>query len=594
MSVLHFKTNKSIFALILILLLSFSFVNAQNSRTAQGNNGMVATAHPLASGAALKILKMGGNAVDAAVAAAFTIGVVEPDGSGLGGGGGMVIYLKEQNKPVYINYYQQASEKINEITYDRNKDRHTAKSILIPGTVEGLTTALRQFGTLPLATVMEPAIYYAENGFEIDETLAKIILDNVEMLQIDAVTSSVFLDEDFPRMEGDSLKQPQLAKTLRIISRQGRDGFYGGAVAKEIISRVSAGGGVMTPADLKNYKAEVTVPLQGTYHGYKVLSANIPQSGATIIQSLNMLENVDLKKMGHFTVSARTLHLMAETFRRSYTDRWTFIGDPRFGEVPVKGLLSKEYAKKRFNEINPTKAVPPKYRKTKAGNPFEYNSQLQESDKAFFEQNKVRSFKQAVAYSWVTNSSEAEYDGGHTTHLSVIDKDGNAVSLTQTLGTFFGSGKTYAGVLFNCGMSNYSSSAKINMVKPGMRPRSSIAPTIVLKGQNPFMIVGSPGAGRIIATVVELIVNAVDFGMDVTQTNDAPRFYCQKWDDYLHIEYGISQDVQKQLKAFGHTIKYYEAPDLFFGGAQLIYIDPKTGVYYGSADKRRGGVAMGY
>ncbi len=595
---------------------------------------MVATAHPLASQAALDILKMGGNAVDAAVAAAFTIGVVEPDGSGLGGGGGMVIYLKEQKQPIYINYYQQASEKINELNYDRNKDRHTAKSILIPGTVEGLTTALRRFGTLPLATVMEPAIRLAESGFEIDETLAKIILDNVEMLQIDSVTASIYLDEGFPRMEGDSLKQPELAKTLRTIARLGRNGFYSGAVAQEIIKQVTAGGGVMTPADLKNYKAEVTVPLHGTYRGYDVLSANVPQSGATIIESLNMLENANLKKMGHFSVSAPTLHLMAETFKRAYADRWYYVGDPRFGHVPVRGLLSKQYAKERFSDINQFMAVPKKYRKTKEGNPGKYDSapairhkaELQERNgtKQWSDENqegtsgieewgedlmdsfgsvkkKERPLRKtkieasdSITIESPSFSSEEEFDGGHTTHLSVIDKDGNAVSLTQTLGTFFGSGKTYAGVLLNCGMSNYSSTASINVVKPGMRPRSSISPTIILKNKKPFMVVGSPGAGRIISTVIELIVNAIDFGMNAEQINAAPRFYCQKWDNYLHLEYGIKPDVQKKLSQMGHNIKSYESLDLFFGGAQLILVDPKSGVYFGSADPRRGGVAMGY
>ncbi len=373
MFVSQVKTTKVFFTLFLTLFFYVSSVPAQPGGMAQGQNGMVATAHPLASQAALDILKMGGNAVDAAVAAAFTIGVVEPDGSGLGGGGGMVIYLNDHKEPIYINYYQQASEKINELNYDRNTDRHTAKAILIPGTVEGLTTALRRFGTLPLATVMESAIHYAETGFEIDETLAKIILDNVEMLQIDSVTASIYLDEGFPRMEGDSLKQPELAKTLRAIARLGRNGFYAGPVAAEIIAQVKAGGGVMTPADLKHYKAQVTVPLQGTYRGYQILSANVPQSGTTIIESLNMLENVDLKKMGHFSVSAPTLHLMAETFKRTYADRWYYVGDPRFGYVPVNGLISKAYAKERLSDINRFMAVPKRNRKTKEGNPGKYD-----------------------------------------------------------------------------------------------------------------------------------------------------------------------------------------------------------------------------
>lgn len=633
MFLLRNKQKSLFFVLISFSLFCYSNVSAQDSRTAQGKNGMVATAHPLASEAALKILKMGGNAIDAAVAAAFTIGVVEPDASGLGGGGGMVVYLKKENKSFYINFYQQASSRINEINFNRETDRHSVKSILIPGTTEGLTTALRKFGTLPLLTVMESAIYYAEHGFEVDETLAKIILDNVEMLQIDSVTSRIYLDEDFPRMEGDTLKQPELTKTLRTIARLGRNGFYTGPVAEEIVSRINAGGGAVTIDDFKNYRAHISKPLIGSYRGYTILGTDAPQSGATIIQALNMLENVNLKESGHYSTSPATLHIMAETFKRAYADRWSFIGDERFGYVPLNGLISKDYARERYLDINQFKAVPKKYQKTQAGNPGKYDTQKsiksnstgKQVEKHFkrsdenqegtsshntWSDNMFVSFggrketagslkkykatsKNTINIESDSFSNEEEFDG-HTTHLSIIDKEGNAVSLTQTLGTFFGSGQTFAGVLLNCGITNFSQSSPINMVKPGMQPRSSIAPTIVLKEQNPFMVVGSPGAGRIIATVVELIVNAVDFGMDVTQTNDAPRFYCQKWDNHLHIESGISQEVQDKVAGMGHNVRYYGSLDLFFGGAQLIYIDPETGVYYGSADKRRGGAAIGY
>ena len=593
----HFwKSQKQILIVSFVLIsIGFSTLFADQSEAVQGKNGMAATAHPLATKAAIDILKMGGNAVDAAVAAAFTIGVVEPDGSGLGGGGGMVVYLKDQDKSFYINYYQQASGRIDEIDFNRDTDRHTVESILIPGTTEGLTTALEKFGTLPLSKVMEAAIFYAENGFEVDQTLATIILDNMEMLQIDSSTSQIYLDEGFPKMEGDSLKQPELAKTLRLIAQKGRDGFYAGPIAEELISQINTRGGAVCKDDFDNYKAIISEPVLGSYRGYTVLGADAPHSGATIIQALNMLENDDLQELGHYSNSANTLHLMAETFKRAYTDRWYFIGDKRFGDVPQDGIVSKKYAQKRFEEINHLKAVPETYRKTKPGNPAEFQLNAPEKLKSSIKMQLDGIEQPAYAFEteYIDNKVEQEYDG-HTTHLSIVDKNGNAVSLTQTLGTFFGSGHTFAGVLLNCGITNFSANAKINQVKPGMRPRSSISPTIVLKEKNPFLVVGSPGAGRIIATVVELIVNAVDFGMNVTETNDAPRFYCQKWDDYLHIEYGISQTVQDQLTEMGHNLKYYAAPDLFFGGAQLIFVDQKTGTYFGSADKRRGGVAIGY
>lgn len=568
----------------LFISLFFITVSSWAGTTATGKKGMVATAHPLASKAGLSILKQGGNAVDAAVAAAFTIGVVEPDGSGLGGGGGMVIYLQDKKDARYINYYQQTGERAAEVKYAGDADRHTARSILVPGTVAGLTLALEKFGSLPLSTVMQPAIDAAENGFEIDATLARIILDNVEVLQSHPQTSATYLDEGFPRMEGDSLFQPQLAQTLRRIAQKGRAGFYQGPVAQKIVDGIQAGGGLLTLDDFSSYEAELTQPAVGSYRGYQVLSAQVPQSGTTIIEALNMLELVPLSQWGHYSTSAKTLHLMAETFKRTYADRWRYVGDPRFNRIPTAVLLDKGYAKERFNSIDMERAKPQKNRKTKAGNPLKYETgALDRLDEAAFYANLA-----------ATVGHETGYDGGHTTHLSVIDKDGNAVALTQTLGTFFGSGQTYAGVLMNCAMSNFSRTAKVNQVRPRMRPRSSISPTVVLKDDKPFLVVGSPGAGRIISTVVELIVNAIDFNMSAEEMNDAPRFYCQKWDDYLHLEYGISDAVAAKLSEMGHTIQKYPTRDLFFGGAQVILINTQTGLYEGSADKRRGGVAFGY
>lgn len=602
-----------------------------------GHNGIAAAAQPLASQAAIDMLKAGGNAVDAAVAAAFAIGVVEPDGSGLGGGGGMVIYLAETGQSIYINYYQSTSHEIQQITYDTENDRHSAKAVLVPGTVAGLTLALEKFGTLPLARVLEPAIRYAEEGFEVDATLASLLLDNLEMLQADPATAEVFLDEGFPKMEGDLLIQPALAKTLKTIAAEGRDGFYRGPVAEALSSTITAMGGILTMEDLASFEAELTTPLEGSYRGYRIISANVPQSGASIIQALNMFEHENLAQSGHYSKSARTLHIMAETFRRVYADRWQFLGDPNFSYVPVNGLISKQFAQERYNEINRYKADPRQYRATPAGNPARYDQArtrvetmtVEPSQKVEWgddEEEMTSGYEdwgENVFDSWggrkksgdtktktkkaqpVKDSSDAlddddepddekEYDGGHTTHLSVIDKNGNMVALTQTLGTFFGAGITIEGVLMNCGMSNFSTSAAVNMVKPDMRPRSSISPTVVLKDNKPFMVVGSPGAGRIPCAVAEILVNVIDFGMNAYEANSAPRFYCQKFDDYLYLEGGIDPAVAEELERMGHTLRKYEGLDLFFGGAQLILVDPATGLYYGSADPRRGGRAVAY
>lgn len=535
---------------------------------------MVAAAHPLASNASLEILKMGGNAVDAAVAAAFVIGVVEPDGSGLGGGGGMLIYLSKEKKPVYINYYQSAPLQVDKLDYNSKTDNRTVKAILVPGTVAGLTTALEKYGTLPLSVVMAPAIKYAEEGFPIDATLAGIILDHVEILQNYSSTASTYLREGFPIMEGDTLIQEELAETLKLISIEGSNGFYSGSLAEEMVNAISAEGGILTIDDFNNYKAQISEPTYGAYRGYKILSAHEPQSGASIVEALNILENEDLKKLGHYSTNVETLNLMAETFRRVYADRSAFIEDPNFSYVPIDGLISKEYAQARYEDINRNSTEPIDYRKTKPGNPKNFHEQI---DSVLLENDKV-----------------LEFDGGHTTHLSVIDKDGNAVSLTQTIGTFFGSTFTANGVLFNNGMANFSSTSSINRKEPYKQPRSSISPTIILKDDMPKIVVGSPGASRIIAIVVELIVNIIDFGMSAEEANNFPRFFCQKFDDYLYVESRIPEDIIVELQKRGHNVRVLGDFDLFFGGAQLITVDPQTGIYYGSADRRRGGTAVGY
>lgn len=563
---------KSLHLAIFLTLFMQLVIQGQPVAPTSGRNGMVATAHPLASAAAIEMLKSGGNAVDAAVAAAFTIGVVEPDGSGLGGGGGMVIYLKKEKKSVFINYYGRSSENASSADFKIRRDDYSAKAIEVPGTVAGLLLAHEKFGSLPLHQIMGPAIRLAENGFAIDGTLAKLILDNVENIMKDSVTASVFLQDGFPRMEGETLVQRDLAEVLKTISQQGKDGFYKGKLAQAFVKGIRDRGGVLTERDFSSYEAEITRPLEGTYRGYDILTANLPQSGISLIEGLNMLENYDLKTNGHFSESAKTLHVIAEVEKLIYADRYEYVGDPDFVSVPVTGLTSKEYARVRFNSIDQSKLDPPTYREAEYGDPSEYNNALK-----------------------LQKVVEPEASGGHTTHLSVVDKEGNAVSLTQTLGLFFGSGQTVSGVLFNNAMTNFSYNVEnVNYLQNSKRCRSSITPTIILKNDNPYLILGSPGASRIITTLIELVVNIIDFGMDVNEANIAPRFYCQKFEDFLHVEAGIKPEVRSELEKMGHNIKVYEGIDLFFGGAQMIYVDPVTGVYSGSADKRRGGIAIGY
>lgn len=557
---------------ILVITGCFSVSIAQDSSVS--SNGMVATAHPLASRAAIEMLKSGGNAIDAAIAAAFAIGVVEPDGSGLGGGGGMVIYLKDRAESYYINYYARASERGSESGYSGSNDAHTAKAICVPGTVAGLTMAHEKFGTLSLSKVLGPAIRYASEGFEIDATLAKLILDNIETVMADEATMNIFCEDGFPLMEGDRIVQKELAQTLSVIAKKGGKGFYEDELAESMVRGIADRGGVLTLNDFASYEAQFTTPLYGTYRGYNIVTANAPQSGLCLIEALNILENYDLRNAPHYSESAEILHLIAETERFVYADRTAYLGDPRVADVPVEGLISKEYGTQRFHQINKERLDPPRYRDVEEGDPFPF-----------------------VKKDPVPVVEEEDLSGeGHTTHLSVIDKEGNCVALTQTLGLFFGSGQTVNGVLFNCAMTNfaYRSKNSINLYKDGKQSRSSILPTIILKEGEPFLIAGSPGAARIIATVIEVVINMIDYEMNVVEANLAPRFFVRDSEDFLYLESGIKPEVRVKLEEMGHTLRVYEGIDLFFGGVQMIYINPEDKKYYGSADKRRGGMAIGY
>ena len=545
--------------LFFLITFQFNYFAQQNElQPVSGQNGMVATAHPLASQAAYRILNNGGNAVDAAIAAAFAIGVVEPDGSGLGGGGCMTLYLKNENKTYYINFYQQAPALIQEMKYTRKEDGIAAKTALVPGAVAGLTYALEHYGTRTIKEVTEDAVKYADNGFEIDNTLAGIILDNIEILQKYNETADVFLPDGFPLMQGDTLKQKALAGTLKQISQNGAKGFYEGEIAERIVIAMNAEGNKCSLEDLKNYKVRITEPLKGTYRGYDIYSANAPQSGATLIETLNMFENIDFEHLGHYTESADVLHLMSEVFLRSYADRYEYLGDPEFAELPLDMLTSKSFAEERYKTINLNRTSEEGYRQTNPGSLLD---------------------SEAMA---------------HTTHISVVDAEGNMVSLTQTLGTFFGCGFSVEGIIFNSSLINYSSKVEVNQVKGGKQSRSTVSPTIILKDGEPFMCLGTPGGGRIISTLAEIIVNVIDFGMNAEEANQAPRFYCQVNDDYLNLEGRINESIQTDLEKKGHKLKMYEDFDLFFGGAQFVIVDWKNHIYYGTADKRRGGVALGY
>jgi len=614
-----------------LLFLVFAFV--WSTALAGGVGGVAATAHPLATEAANEMLSRGGNAVDAAVAAAFAIGVVEPDGSGIGGGGGMLVYLHDRRQTVYINYYPQAPQDPGSISFSARQERDTAKSALVPGTVAGLCQALRDYGTLPLSVVMAPAIRYAGEGFPVDPTLAGLLLDNMEAIAARPPLAEIFMSSGFPKMEGELLQQPELAHVLELVAAQGPDGFYKGETAARLVAGVTEGGGVMTLADLAAFQPTMSEPLRGTYRGVEVVTAPAPHSGATLLESLNMLEHVEFESKDHFTSSARDIHLMAEVFRRTYADRSQYLGDPRFMDVPADGLVAKAYAAERFAEINPYRAEPRANKDVPYGSPGKYENlapasaaptaaarqdrlrwdddrdedpgSARQADDPFDRWNRRKDGKsekdvkespaQGAAPKRETGEGrkidDDDFDGGSTTHLSVIDADSNMVSLTQTLGNFFGSKTMVNGILLNNARVNFSTASPANLIGPNKRPRSSITPTLAFRDGRPLMSLGSPGAGRIIATVAQVMVNIIDFGMDVEAANQAPRFFCQKFDEHLFIESRVAAGVVDELKRQGHNVRVLGDMDLYFGGVQIAAFKEDGTGFVGSADKRRGGSA---
>lgn len=511
-------------------------------------HGMVASAHPLASQAGLTILKAGGNAVDAAVATAFANSVVEPNANGLGGEGMMVIWLADQRKAVAIDYRSMAP------LADKTGQKWPSSgplSVAVPGTVAGLCMALEKYGTKSLQEVMAPAIRLAEDGFVISPTLSQSIADDFGAINKEAPLAKILAPEGLPLEAGEVLKNPDLAKSLRKIAAGGRDVFYKGELADAIASDMAAKGGLISKADLAAYQAIERDPVRGSYRGFDILSAPPPVSGLTVIESLHILENFDLVK--HAPLSKANVHLIAEALKRGFADNAEYIGDPAFAKVPVARLLSKGYAKSLAQDIPLDIAS----REIKAGEPSKEHPS--------------------------------------TTHMSTADQMGNMVALTQTISGFWGAHTIPAGtgIILNNEMQNWSSKGP-NTYAPGKRMRTTIAPTILLKDGQVFASLGTPGAARIISTMVILITNLVDHGMTIQQAIESPRFYTRESEKNIHLESRIPGQTLEELKTMGYSTSVKGEYDLFFGGAQGIVVDLKRHIFTGGADPRRDGAVLGY
>ena len=536
--------------------------NPLPEKAVEGKSGMVASAHPLASQAGVEILKRGGNAVDAAVATAFALGVVEPNASGLGGGGYIVFYNARSGKAEAIDYREMAPGQATPDMYALSPDGKTVlkkastvghRACAVPGTLAGLDMALKRWGTMSLKEVLAPAIKLADEGFFVTKTLSEMMSNYYDKLAQFPEASRVFLKDGLAYEPGETLVLKDLAKSFRLIAEKGPDVFYRGEIADAIVREMVAGGGLITREDLAAYRPRLREPVRGTYRGYKIISMPSSSSGGThVIQLLNILEGYDVARLGHNTAAA--IHLQAEASKRVFADRNKYSGDSDFVSVPTAGLLSKGYAARlraTIREDRVSEDVPP-------GNPFAVQS-------------------------------------GGTTHASFADKDGNLVALTQTINLFFASGVVIPGygITMNDEMDDFMPRpGNANSIAPGKRPGSSMSPSIVLKNGKPFLSVGSPGATRIITALPQILMNVIDHGMELQQAINAPRVHCMGGP--IEMESRVGPDVRDRLKATGHKVTVRGAVDLHFGGAQAVMIDPQTRGYFGAADPRRDGCAMGY
>jgi gamma-glutamyltranspeptidase/glutathione hydrolase len=539
------RTGAILFAAFLLFF--FFPGTSASSGLVEGTDGMVAAAHPLASKTGVEILRKGGNAVDAAVATAFAIGVVEPYASGVGGGGFLIIYLNKNRHVTAIDYRDKApSGSPRSPPYARQGLR----SVAIPGTVAGLVLALEKYGTMNLQEVIEPAARLAEDGFEVDALLSGMMRRHAQ--KFTRAARQNYLRNGRPYRKGERFQQKDLAKTLRLIGENGADAFYGGTIGQRLLKEMEKAGKWMSRNDLRRYRAEEKQPVRGDYRGYQVFSVPPPSSGLLVIQLLNILEGYEISKVRHN--SAREIQLLAEAMRRVFVDRARFMGDPEFVKVPVDELLSEQYAARLRSSI--------------------------EKDRA---STRIERF----------DPRKGESD--RTTHISVVDRHGNAVSLTQTLGEFFGSGIVIpgTGIMLNNQIGDFvGARGTPNAGAPGKRPMSSMSPTIVIKEGKPFLVVGGAGAMRIVSSITQIIINMVDYGMDVNAAISAPRVHAQS--RTLTLESMIREGVRSELKRMGYRIDVRQGHNLFLGGAQGIAIDRKTGKLQGAADPRRQGSVAGY
>ncbi len=536
----------------------------------RAEHGMVVAQEKIAAQIGADVLKRGGNAVDAAVATGFAMAVSYPRAGNIGGGGFMVIHSAEHHEDVAIDYRETAPAATTARMFlgpdgkpDAAKSRDSALGIGVPGTVAGLALALEKYGSgkFTLAEILRPAIDLARNGVVIADDSADTLPDWHQRLARWPASEKIFSRADGTSLrEGDRLIQSDLAATLAAIAEQGPRGFYQGPVAAKLAKAVSDAGGIMTSDDLKSYQAIIRAPIRGSYRGYDIVAMPQPSSGGVVLlETLNILEGFPMQDMKQGSVAS--LHVMIEAMKRAYADRARYLGDPAFVSAPIATLVAKDYAAKQRAGIDPDRATP---------------------------------WTDAI-------SATPPHEGSNTTHFSVVDAAGNAVGNTYTLNFSYGVGLVAdgTGVLLNNELDDFTAAPgasnafglvgfEANLPGPGKRPLSSMSPTIVLKDGKPVLVTGSPGGSRIISTVLQVIVNVLDYHMDVASAVAAPRLHHQWLPDEVRIEHGFPDDVIAGLRAKGHTV----IESLGYSSANSIAVTPDG--LFGAPDPRtRGAFAAG-
>ena len=552
--------------------------NAASVAPVASEHGMVVSAQHLASKVGVDVLKRGGNAVDAAVAVGYALAVVYPAAGNLGGGGFMTVQLADGRK-TFLDFREKAPLAATANMY-LDKDGNVIKGLStnghlavgVPGSVSGMEYAREKYGTMKRADLIAPSIQLADKGFALEQGDIDMLLTATNDFKKDPVSGAIFLNKGEPFAVGQKLVQKDLARTLKEISAKGTEGFYKGWVGQAIVASSQAGKGIITQADLDQYKTRELAPVECDYRGYRVVSAPPPSSGGVIIcEMLNILEGYPLKDLGFR--SAQSVHYQIEAMRHAYVDRNSYLGDPDFVKNPLERLLDKGYAEKIRAAIDPKKA------------------------------GVSKDIKPGVA----------PHEGSNTTHYSITDQWGNAVSVTYTLNDWFGAKVTAAktGVLLNNEMDDFTAKVGVpnlyglvqgeaNKIEPGKRPLSSMSPTIVSKDGKPVFVVGTPGGSRIITAVLHTILNVVDYGMNVQEAVDAPRFHQQWLPDVTNVEtFALSPDTRKILTDMGHNLGVPQPANhlaaIIVGAPSLGGKPVGANRFYGANDPRRNtGLAAGY